>query len=44
MVQAADFGKPHDLSCDREFDPRRSGCVLVQREVGTRLGNGRDIG
>ena len=37
MVQAADFGKLHNLSCDREFDTPAVGCVLVQREVGTRL-------
>ena len=37
MVQAADFGKLHDLSCHGELDRPEVGCVLVQREMGTRL-------
>jgi hypothetical protein len=37
VVQAADFGKLHDLPCHRELDRPEVGRVLVQREVGTRL-------
>jgi hypothetical protein len=37
VVQAADFGKLDDLSCDGELDRPKIGCVLVQREMGTRL-------
>ena len=31
MVQAADFGKLHDLSCRGEFDRPEVGRVLVQQ-------------
>jgi hypothetical protein len=37
VVQAADFGKLDDLSCDGKLDRPEVGRVLVQREVGTRL-------
>jgi hypothetical protein len=37
VVQAADFGKLHDLPCHRELDRPEVGRVLVQREVGPRL-------
>jgi hypothetical protein len=37
VVQAADFGKLHDLTCHRELDRPEVGCVLVQGEMGTRL-------
>jgi hypothetical protein len=37
VVQAADFGKLHDLPCHGELDRPEVGRVLVQREVGTRL-------
>src|SRR5215475_2182280 len=37
MVQAADFGKLHDLSRRRELDRPEARCVLVEREVGARL-------
>ena len=37
VVQAADFGKLDDLSCDGKLDRPEIGRVLVQREVGTRL-------
>ena len=37
MVQAADFGKPHDLARRGRLDRPDVGGVLVEREVGTRL-------
>ena len=37
VVQAADFGKLHDLPCHVELDRPEVGRVLGQREVGTRL-------
>ena len=37
MVQAADFGKLHDLPCRREFDRPQVGRVLVEGEVGPHL-------
>ena len=37
VVQAADFGTLHDLPCHGELDRPEIGCVLVQREMGTRL-------
>jgi hypothetical protein len=33
VVQAADFGKPDDLTFRRAFDGPQIGCVLVEREV-----------
>jgi transposase len=33
MVQAADFGKLHDLSCRGELDRPEVGCILVECEV-----------
>jgi hypothetical protein len=36
VVQAADFGKLDDLSCDGKLDRPEVGRVLVQREVSTR--------
>jgi len=37
VVQAADFGNLHDLPGHGELNRPGVGCVLVQREVGTRL-------
>jgi hypothetical protein len=37
MVQAADFGKLHDLPCRGEFDRPEVGRVLVEGEVGPHL-------
>jgi hypothetical protein len=37
MVQAADFGKLHDPPRRGKLDRPEVGCVLVEREVGTRL-------
>jgi putative transposase len=37
MVQAADFGKLHDLPCRREFDRPQVGRVLFEGEVGPHL-------
>jgi hypothetical protein len=34
MVQAADFGKLHDLACCGEFDRPDIWSVLVEREMG----------
>ena len=36
-MQAADFGNLHDLPRRGELDRPEVGCVLVEREVGTRL-------
>jgi hypothetical protein len=36
-VQAADFGKLHDLPRRRKLDRPEVGCVLVESEVGARL-------
>jgi hypothetical protein len=33
VVQATDFGKPHDLTFRWAFDGPQIGCVLVEREV-----------
>jgi hypothetical protein len=37
MVQAADFGKLHDLPCHEELDRPDIRRILVEREVGPRL-------
>jgi hypothetical protein len=37
MVQAADFGKLHDLPYGGERERSNVGCVLFQREMGPRL-------
>ena len=37
MVQAADFGRLHDLSCRGEVDRPQVGRVLVEGEVGSHL-------
>ena len=37
VMQAADFGNLHDLPRRGELDRPEVGCVLVEREVGTRL-------
>jgi hypothetical protein len=37
VVQSADFGKLHDVARHGELDRPEVGCVLVEREVGTRL-------
>ena len=37
VVQSADFGMLHDVARNGELDRPEVGCVLVEREVGTRL-------